>query len=48
MIDPHPSHPEQDATIGAYVRWPNQHARPKFGLAINFKIRHLEYLFKAA
>ncbi|MEO3931140.1 transposase [Micromonosporaceae bacterium B7E4] len=44
----HRSHAEQDAAIGAYIRWRNQHARPKTAFATGSKIRHPDYPFKAA
>ncbi|WP_454199334.1 IS630 family transposase [Nocardia sp. Marseille-Q1738] len=44
----HRSHDEQDAAIGAYIRWYNQHARPKRDFAVNSKIRHPDYLPKVA
>ena len=44
----HRTHPEQDAAIGAYIRWRNQRAKPKTGYATNSKIRHPDYPFKAA
>jgi transposase len=44
----HRTHAEQDAAIGQYIRWRNQRARPKSGFAINSKIRHPDYPFKAA
>ncbi|WP_280238173.1 IS630 family transposase [Nocardia abscessus] len=44
----HRSHDEQDAAIGAYVRWYSQHARPKRDFAVNSKIRHPDYLPKVA
>ena len=44
----HPTHAEQDAAIGAYIRWHNHRARPKTGYATNSKIRHPDYPFKAA
>lgn len=44
----HRSHAEQDAAIGAYVRWHNQRAEPKRAFAPNSKIRHPDYPMKAA
>jgi transposase len=44
----HRSHPEQDAAIGAYIRWRNQRAKPKTTFAPNSKIRHPDYPIKAA
>ncbi|WP_328417104.1 transposase [Micromonospora sp. NBC_00389] len=44
----HRGHADQDGTIGAYVRWRNQRAQPKTAFAVGFKIRHLDYPFKAA
>ncbi|WP_231390344.1 hypothetical protein [Nocardia sp. CNY236] len=44
----HRSHDEQDAAIGTYIRWYNQHARPKRDFAVNSKIRHPDYLPKVA
>ncbi|EEP70581.1 hypothetical protein MCAG_00908 [Micromonospora sp. ATCC 39149] len=44
----HRTHTEQDTAIGAYIRWRNQHARPKTGFAINSKIRHPDHPFMAA
>jgi len=35
----HRSHDEQNAAIGAYVRWRNQHARPKVNFAASSPIR---------
>ncbi|MEV0368208.1 transposase, partial [Nocardia fusca] len=40
----HRSHNEQDAAIGAYIRWRNHHARPKREFAVNSTIRHPDYL----
>ncbi|WP_433193981.1 IS630 family transposase [Nocardia sp. CA-107356] len=44
----HRSHGEQDAAIGTYIRWHNQHARPKREFAVNSKIRLPDYLSKVA
>ncbi|MFI2279615.1 IS630 family transposase [Nocardia beijingensis] len=44
----HRSHDEQDAAIGAYIRWSNQHARPKRDFAVNSKIRQPDYRPKVA
>ncbi|WP_442931205.1 hypothetical protein [Micromonospora sp. NBC_00389] len=44
----HRTHAEQDTAIGAYIRWRNYRAQPKSGFAINSKIRHPDYPFKAA
>ncbi|MEU4412686.1 hypothetical protein [Nocardia salmonicida] len=44
----HRSHGEQDAAVGNYIRWHNQHARPKRDLAVNSKIRRPDYLPKVA
>ncbi|MGP4020636.1 hypothetical protein [Saccharopolyspora sp. 5N708] len=44
----HRSHDEQNAAIGAYIRWHNQRPRPKSGFAINSKIRHPDYLINVA
>ncbi|MGW5317729.1 transposase [Nocardia thailandica] len=44
----HRSHGEQDAAIGAYIRWHNQHAGPKRDFAVNSKIRRPDYLPKVA
>jgi transposase len=44
----HHSHAEQDAAIGAYIRWRNQRAQPKTTFAPNSKIRHPDYPAKAA
>ncbi|WP_245676927.1 IS630 family transposase [Nocardia acidivorans] len=44
----HRSHNEQDAAIGAYIRWHNQHAKPKREFAVNSKIRLPDYLPKVA
>lgn len=44
----HRSHDEQDAAIGAYIRWYNQHAQPKRDFAVNSKIRQPDYLPKVA
>ncbi|WP_280199835.1 hypothetical protein [Nocardia cyriacigeorgica] len=42
------SHSEQDAAIGAYIRWHNQHARPKRESAVNSKVRLPDHLPKVA
>lgn len=34
--------------VGAYIRWRNQHTRPKSGFATSSKIRRPDYPFKAA
>jgi transposase len=44
----HQSHGEQDAAIGAYIRWRNHQAKPKTTYAPNSKIRHPDYPAKAA
>lgn len=44
----HHSHPEQDATIGYYLRWHNHRARPKTAFAPNPKIQHSDYPIKIA
>ncbi|MEU7768135.1 IS630 family transposase [Nocardia sp. NPDC049190] len=44
----HRSHDEQDAAIGAYIRWYNHHAQPKREFAVNSKIRRPDYLPKVA
>jgi transposase len=44
----HHSHNEQNAAIGAYIRWHNHRARPKRGFATNSKIRHPDYLINVA
>ncbi|MEN3614870.1 hypothetical protein AAH979_35715 [Plantactinospora sp. ZYX-F-223] len=44
----HHTHTQQDAAIGAYIRWRNQRARPKTTIAAGSKIRHPDYPFKAA
>ncbi|MFF0493939.1 IS630 family transposase [Nocardia sp. NPDC004068] len=44
----HRSHAVQDAAIGAYIRWRNQHARPIRDFAVGSKIRHPDYLPKAS
>ncbi|MFE1591462.1 IS630 family transposase [Nocardia sp. NPDC058705] len=44
----HRSHDEQDAAIGAYIRWRNQHAEPKREFAVNSKIRLPDYLANVA
>ena len=44
----HRSHADQDAAIGDYIRWHNQHAKPKSTFATNSKIRHPDHAFKAA
>ncbi|MFD1320528.1 hypothetical protein ACFQ4H_05410 [Micromonospora sonneratiae] len=44
----HRSHHEQNTAIGDYIRWRNQHSRPKSGFAVNSKIRHPDYPFEAA
>lgn len=40
----HRSHDEQDAAIGTYLRWRNQHARPIRDFAVGSKIRRPDYL----
>lgn len=40
----HRSHNEQDAAIGAYIRWRNHHSRPKREFAVNSTIRRPDYL----
>jgi transposase len=40
----HRSHNEQDAAIGACIRWRNQHARPNREFAVNSTIRRPDYL----
>jgi transposase len=44
----HQSHAEQDTAIGDYVRWRNQHAKPKTAFAPNSRIREPGYTNKAA
>ncbi|MHA6797891.1 transposase [Bounagaea algeriensis] len=44
----HRSHAEQNAAIGAYIRWRNQRAQPKRDFAINSKIRQPDYTINAA
>ncbi|SUA48635.1 Uncharacterised protein [Nocardia africana] len=44
----HRSHGEQDAAIGAYIRWRNQRAEPKREFAVNSKIRLPDYLANVA
>jgi hypothetical protein len=44
----HKSHTEQDAAIGAYIRWRNQHANPKTNFAPKSRIREPGYAIKAA
>lgn len=44
----HHSHDEQDSAIAAYIRWHNQHAKPKREFAANSKIRQPDYLPKVA
>ncbi|WP_406045700.1 hypothetical protein OG799_15200 [Micromonospora sp. NBC_00898] len=44
----HRTHAERGTAIGAYIRWRNYRAQPKSGFAINSKIRHPDYPFKAA
>ncbi|WP_245400241.1 hypothetical protein [Nocardia albiluteola] len=40
----HRSHAEQDAAIGDYIRWRNQHAGPVRDFAVGSKIRYPDYL----
>ncbi|MFI6225167.1 transposase [Nocardia salmonicida] len=40
----HRSHAEQDAVIGDYIRWRNQHAGPIRDFAVGSKIRRPDYL----
>ncbi|WP_342801248.1 IS630 family transposase [Nocardia sp. No.11] len=40
----HRSHAEQDAAIGDYIRWRNQHAGPIRDFAVGAKIRRPDYL----
>ena len=40
----YPDHKTQDAAIGNYVRWRNQHTKPKISFAISSKIREPDYL----
>ncbi len=44
----HRSHTEQDAAIGAYIRWHNQRAHPKRDFAINSTIRQPNYTINVA
>lgn len=44
----HQSHAEQDAAIGAYIRWRNHRAQPKTNFAPNSRIREPGYTIKAA
>jgi transposase len=44
----HHSHAEQNAAIGAYVRWRNARARPKRHFAINSPIRQPDYMNNVA
>lgn len=44
----HRSHGERDAAIGAYIRWHNQHVKPKRDFAANSKIRLPNCLPKVA
>lgn len=44
----HRSHQEQDAAIGAYIRWRNHHAKPKTTFAPNSRIRQPGYTTKAS
>ena len=44
----HRSHPEQDAAIGAYIRWHNQRTHPKRDFAINSTIRQPHYTINVA
>jgi hypothetical protein len=45
----HRSHAEQNAAIGAYVRWRNARAGPKVGFAVGSPIRSwTDYPVKAA
>ncbi|WP_231509462.1 hypothetical protein [Nocardia sp. NRRL WC-3656] len=43
-----PQPDEQDAAIGAYIRWRSQHAQLKRDFAVNSKIRRPDYLPKVA
>jgi transposase len=40
----YPSHAEQEAAIGGYVRWRNKRAQPKRHFAVGSKIRRPDYL----
>ncbi|WP_330254542.1 hypothetical protein OG874_08360 [Nocardia sp. NBC_00565] len=40
----HRSHHEQDAAIGDYIRWRNQHAGPVRDFAVGSTIRRRDYL----
>ena len=40
----YPDHKTQDTAIGKYVRWRNQHAKPKTHFAISSKVREPDYL----
>ncbi|BCJ56609.1 hypothetical protein [Micromonospora endophytica] len=42
----HRTNAEQDAAIGAYIRWRNQRAKPKTSIATGSKIHHPDYPFK--
>ena len=44
----HRSHEQQDAAIGAYIRWRNRRATPKRGFAVGSKIRHPDYMINVA
>ncbi|MFE4455900.1 transposase [Nocardia tengchongensis] len=44
----HRTYAAQDAAIGGYIRWRNQHARPIRDLAVGSKIRRPEYLTNVA
>ncbi|MEU8005593.1 IS630 family transposase [Catellatospora sp. NPDC049111] len=44
----HQSHAEQDAAIGAYIRWRNHRAKPKTNFAPGSRIREPGYTIKAA
>ena len=44
----HQTHAEQDAAIGAYIRWRNHHAKPKRAFAPDSKIRHPDYTINVA
>jgi hypothetical protein len=40
----YPSHTAQETAIAGYLRWHNQHAKPKLSFAVDSKIRRPDYL----
>jgi hypothetical protein len=40
----YPSHAAQEAAIAGYLRWANEHAKPKVRFAVDSKIRRPDYL----